>query len=200
MDRHLVISSDCHAGLPPGGYREYLDPQFREAFDVAHSQQIALTEDLEKHFLVKEINEKWREGQESALTGAWVPSYLELLDQRATAHAGSSKLGDFTSHLKLMPSEYFARNIRIGSMAHRSEVERRHDIGVDVLMWGSDYPHPEGSWPETEERMTTAFHAVPEADRDAILGGNAAELYGFDTEKLAPLVSRIGPEKRSFEA
>ena len=32
MTRHLVISADCHAGLPPGGYRAYLDPQHREAF------------------------------------------------------------------------------------------------------------------------------------------------------------------------
>ncbi|MBW2271153.1 MAG: amidohydrolase, partial [Deltaproteobacteria bacterium] len=43
MDRHLVISSDCHAGLLPGGYREYLDPEFREAFDVAHAKEIAAT-------------------------------------------------------------------------------------------------------------------------------------------------------------
>ena len=34
MDRFLVISSDCHAGLLPEAYREYLDPQYREAFDV----------------------------------------------------------------------------------------------------------------------------------------------------------------------
>ena len=129
----------------------------------------------------------------------WVPSYLELLDERATAHAGSAKLGDFTSHLSLKPSEYFARNVRIGFMAPRREVERRHDIGVDVLMWSSDYPHPEGTWPETVERMSSAFQGVPEADRDAILGCNAAECYGFDIEKLAPLVSRIGPTKRSFE-
>ena len=44
MERHLLISSDCHAGLPPGGYREYLDPEFRETFDVAHAQQIRQTE------------------------------------------------------------------------------------------------------------------------------------------------------------
>ena len=71
MSRHLLISSDCHAGLPPGGYRDYLDPQYRETFDVAMKQQIALTKEMEGHFLVKEINEKWREGHETALTGAW---------------------------------------------------------------------------------------------------------------------------------
>ena len=34
MERYLVISTDCLAGLPPGGYREYLDPQYRERFDA----------------------------------------------------------------------------------------------------------------------------------------------------------------------
>ena len=103
MNRHLLISADCHAGLLPGRYREYLDPQFREAF-------------------------------------------------------------------------------------------------VGVLMWSSDYPHPEGTWPETHDRMADSFRGIPELERDAMLGGNAAEFYGFDVEKLAPLVTRIGPEKRSFES
>jgi predicted TIM-barrel fold metal-dependent hydrolase len=71
MERHLLISSDCHAGLPPGGYRDYLDPQYRETFDVAHAEQIRQTEEAEKHFLVKDINVEWRKGRESALTGAW---------------------------------------------------------------------------------------------------------------------------------
>ena len=48
MDRHILISSDCHAGLPPGGYREYLDPEHRETFDIAMKQQIAMTQELEK--------------------------------------------------------------------------------------------------------------------------------------------------------
>ncbi len=41
MDRYLVISSDCHAGLPGEQYREYLDPQYREAFDQAYPIQKA---------------------------------------------------------------------------------------------------------------------------------------------------------------
>ena len=42
-DRHLVISSDCHAGLRPEAYRDYLDPQYHEAFDQALPIQIAMT-------------------------------------------------------------------------------------------------------------------------------------------------------------
>ncbi len=71
MDRHLIISSDCHAGLRPGGYRDYLDPQYRESFDDALRIQLERTRDMEKMFLVADINAKWRSGHETALTGAW---------------------------------------------------------------------------------------------------------------------------------
>ena len=46
--------------------------------------------------------------------------------------------------------------------------------------------------------MIESFRGVPEDDLAAMLGGNAAEVYGFDTGKLAPLVARIGPEKSAL--
>ena len=72
--------------------------------------------------------------------------------------------------------------------------ELRHQIGVGNIMWGSDYPHPEGTWPQTTRMLRESFHGVPEVELRAILGGNAVEVYDFDVEKLAPIVSRIGPE------
>ncbi len=47
--------------------------------------------------------------------------------------------------------------------------------------------------------MHETFHGLPEDEIGKMLGGNAAEFYAVDTEKLAPLVARIGPEKRLFE-
>jgi hypothetical protein len=46
--------------------------------------------------------------------------------------------------------------------------------------------------------MVETFHGLPEDEIGAMLGGNAAHFYGFDQEKLAPLVARIGPEKSRF--
>jgi hypothetical protein len=80
----------------------------------------------------------------------------------------------------------------------RREAELRHQIGVGSIMWGTDYPHPEGSWPFTREQLLGTFHDLPEDEIARMLGGNAAEFYGVDTEKLAPLVARIGPEKSAF--
>jgi len=93
-----------------------------------------------------------------------------------------------------------------GHAGPRPEVYRdyldpqRHEIGLQTIMWGTDYPHPEGTWPRTREMMLEIFHGLPEEDIEAMLGGNAAEFYGFDTEKLAPLALRIGPERRWFRA
>ena len=99
----------------------------------------------------------------------------------------------------MKPSAYFARHVFLGaSCMPRREVEMRHRIGLENIMWGSDYPHPEGSWPVTRDQMIDAFHGVPEDELAAMLGGNAARLYGFDLEKLAPLAARIGPEKKWF--
>ncbi len=134
-------------------------------------------------------------------TSIWVPSYLELLDQRYGVTPYSAKLGDFTSHLSMKPSEYFARNVMVGaSCMPRREAELRNEIGVGNIMWGSDYPHPEGSWPQTRDQMVETFHGLPESDIAAMLGGNAASFYGFDREALQPLVDRIGPDKSWFNA
>ena len=66
-------------------------------------------------------------------------------------------------------------------------------------MWGSDYPHPEGSWPETANRMNASFTGAPESDAAAILGGNAAAWYGFDTTALGAIAAQIGPEKDALQ-
>lgn len=134
-------------------------------------------------------------------TCIWVPSYLELLDQRYSVTPYSAKLGDYTSHLSRRPSEYFARNVRVGaSCMPRREAELRHEIGLGGILWGSDFPHPEGSWPQTREQMVETFRGLPEDEIAAILGGNAAAFYEFDTAALQPLADRIGPPASLFAA
>ena len=106
------------------------------------------------------------------------------------------RLGDFHSHLTMKPSEYFARNVRLGSSVARApEVALRHAVGLDVIMWGTDYPHPEGAWPQTLEVMIDTFAGVPRVEVEAMLGGNAAEFYDVDRARLSQIAERIGPEK-----
>jgi predicted TIM-barrel fold metal-dependent hydrolase len=93
-----------------------------------------------------------------------------------------------------LPSDYFGTNIFIGaSTMSKEELRRRYVIGCDVMMWGTDYPHPEGTWPHTVERLRSDFGALPVDDTALLLGGTAARCYGFDVEALRPIADRIGP-------
>ena len=60
-------------------------------------------------------------------------------------------------------------------------------------MWGSDYPHNEGTHPFTREHLRQRFWNTPDDVMRKILAGNAAELYGFDLDALAPLAAEVGP-------
>ena len=69
----------------------------------------------------------------------------------------------------------------------------RHQVGVDRIMWGSDFPHREGCWPYSHEHLRLAFAGVDRDEVAAMVGGNAADVYGFDLDALAPVAARIGP-------
>jgi hypothetical protein len=93
-----------------------------------------------------------------------------------------------------LPSDYFGRNLFIGaSTMSKEEIRRRHVIGCDVMMWGTDYPHPEGTWPHTVERLKASFSGVPVEDTSRLISETAAAVYGFDLESLRPIAERIGP-------
>ncbi len=96
--------------------------------------------------------------------------------------------------MALKPSEYYRRNIVVTpSSIHRAEVEMRHRIGDDQLLFGADYPHWEGTWPNTRDWIRTAFAGVPEAEVRKILAGNAIAAYGLDERAIAVVADRIGP-------
>ncbi len=80
----------------------------------------------------------------------------------------------------------------------RREAEMAHEIGVQNILWGTDYPHPEGTWPFTKKLMIETFHGMPEGDIGAMLGDNAVDFYGLDVDKLNPIAERIGPERDWF--
>jgi len=133
-------------------------------------------------------------------TSAWIPDFLDRLEFHYKESRESQKLGDFRGHLAESPAETFRKNFMVGaSCMSRREAEMRHEIGVRNIMWGSDYPHPEGSWPVTRQHQIDTMHGIPEDEVEAMLGGNAIEFYGLDVEKLAPIAARIGPERGSLE-
>ena len=120
----------------------------------------------------------------------WILEKLRVLEFKAA----NPIFKHFTKGLTLSPTEYFERNCWIGaSFLPAHEGKLRHEIGVDKLMWGSDYPHLEGTWPNTMKALTETFGDYPEQEIRDILGLNAAGVYGFDVNELAPIANEIGP-------
>ena len=91
-------------------------------------------------------------------------------------------------------SEYFAQSCWMGaSFPGPADVAARKKMPSDRFMWGSDYPHDEGTPPYTREHLRQVLHDVPEPELRDILANNAAKLYDFDLEALAPLAEQYGP-------
>lgn len=102
-------------------------------------------------------------------------------------------------YFTMKPSEYFHRQVFLGaSCMPRREAEMRAEIGVANIMWGSDYPHPEGTWPYTKQQMIETFRDLPERELRDMLGLNAARVYGFDLPALEKVAARIGPRVEEF--
>jgi predicted TIM-barrel fold metal-dependent hydrolase len=99
-----------------------------------------------------------------------------------------------TDALQLTPFEYFRRNCYIGaSILSPYEVHWIDVLGADRVMWGHDFPHPEGAIGHTVEGLRANFADTDDATLRTLLAGTAADLYGFDLEALAPIAGRIGP-------
>jgi len=131
----------------------------------------------------------------------WIPGMLQKLDamyDREKAAAANPVLFADPNLPKRRPSEYWGgENFFVCvSVANTDEMRMRHEIGMDSLMYGIDYPHPEGPWGQaaTWLQATMGRAGVTEAEARKILGENAARLYHVDLEALAPVVERIGPK------
>jgi predicted TIM-barrel fold metal-dependent hydrolase len=80
---------------------------------------------------------------------------------------------------KEAPSHYWHNNISYTFMRDRAAIATRHLIGIDRLMWSSDFPHGDSTWPDSQQVIAEQFEGVPEAERRLILHDNAARMYGF---------------------
>ena len=128
---------------------------------------------------------------------SWILETLRVLEFKAA----NPIFKYFTKDLSLSPTEYFQRNCYIGaSFMPDHEGRDRHRIGLDKLMWGSDYPHLEGTWPNTMEALRNVFGEYPEDEIRKLLGLNAAEVYGFDLNELTPVADKVGPSIEAIRA
>ncbi|MBY0401520.1 amidohydrolase [Myxococcota bacterium] len=126
---------------------------------------------------------------------SWVIGALQTLD----AQYELPMFRHLRRKLPRKPSEYYHQNVFIGAaFMDDTSAAQRYEIGVDKLMWGSDYPHIEGTWPHTAEKLKRAFANVPRDEAAKMLGGTAARVYGFDVEALTRVAAQIGPTREQI--
>lgn len=112
-----------------------------------------------------------------------------------SAKGARELVGDYIDTVPLKPSDYLRRNCWVGaSFMSATDAGRRHEIGVDRVMWGCDYPHTEATWPHSRESIAAAVANVPAGEARRMLGLNAVDFFGFDLAALEPVAERIGPQ------
>ena len=102
----------------------------------------------------------------------WVPFYLDVLDGMAAGPYDFPGLDD-------KPSTYFHRQMHLTFVDDPRGLQQRHELGVDRIMWSTDFPHPATSWPTSQRVVEKNFSGIPDDERDLIVAGNAARLYGI---------------------
>ncbi len=134
----------------------------------------------------------------------WVGHTLSELDSQCLGASDSSMfplLGASVEFPPRLPSEYWAQQCFVAdSFMAPFEVHQREQIGVANLLWGSDYPHLEGTWPHTGLSLRNTFAGVPEPETRAILGDNGIRLFGLDADVMQGIADQIGPTPAELSA
>jgi predicted TIM-barrel fold metal-dependent hydrolase len=112
---------------------------------------------------------------------SWVPYLLSTMD-----YTYRERHEEATYRFKdgLLPSDLFHRQVLLSFQEDAVGIRLRDIIGVDNIMWGSDYPHSESTFPRSRQVLHQILTGVPEDEQARIVGHNAARLYHFDVGRL----------------
>ena len=102
----------------------------------------------------------------------WIPYILDHMDLE-----WEDQFGDLG--LSMKPSEYWRRQCRATYQSDRIGIKMLDELGEDNVMWGSDFPHPDGVWPDSTEVIARELGHLPAAVRRKIVCENAGKLYGL---------------------
>lgn len=137
------------------------------------------------HVVSVESNANWLAWTMAALDKAWTigrgqpDSFLGVFHDTVTDPDDETATDVFGYRWKypLKPSDYVRRQVHATFMDDPGAVAFRQYTGVECLLWAADYPHPEGTWPQSRDAVELQFRGVTPQEQDAIVGGNLARLY-----------------------
>ena len=109
---------------------------------------------------------------------SWVPHFLDRIDYSYTERPLKEAFYRFQEDM--LPSNYFHRNVFVGFQEDALGIRLRDIIGVDNLLWGSDYPHVESTFPKTREILEEILADCTEEEKAKIVAGNATRIYHLE--------------------
>lgn len=107
---------------------------------------------------------------------SWAANFEQRMDYAYRRHRF---VEGFSFQQDVLPSKFFRQNVFCTFMDDRSAFVARDEIGLGNIMWSSDYPHTDSTWPNSLQIIAENSAGVPEADVQQIVCGNASMLYGF---------------------
>lgn len=103
---------------------------------------------------------------------SWIPHFLNRMDYMVTER-------EHSTGLPMLPSEYWHRQCYATFQNDKLGMELIKHLGADNIMWGNDYPHPDGTWPISQQVIADTMSGLSESDRKKVTHDNVAKLYGF---------------------
>jgi len=111
----------------------------------------------------------------------WIPYVLQRMENVLDRFQGNQEYWDARGGigLSLRPTEYFQRQVWATFQEDEVGLMTLSKMGSDRVMWASDYPHPDGTWPNSQAAMEKQFGRLDPAIRRQITSDNARQLYGL---------------------
>jgi predicted TIM-barrel fold metal-dependent hydrolase len=107
----------------------------------------------------------------------WLPYFYEQIDHEYSINRFWAERYLGLPRLKRRPSEYLKEHAYWGFFEDHVGVKLRHEIGVDRMMWSTDFPHVVTRWPHSLEMMDSQMTDVPEEERHKMAAGNAVKFF-----------------------
>ena len=163
-------------GKERNNHAEHLETVVGMAAGMAPILELTASGVLERHpdlrFVITESECGWL---------AWTLQAMDQMQRRRHL---------YRKDLPLRASEYFLRQGYVTITDDAVALNNVALTGSDCLLWGNDYPHDEGTWPESHASIDAIRECLGDA-AEKVLHGNAADLYGFDLDYLAAARSEI---------
>jgi predicted TIM-barrel fold metal-dependent hydrolase len=172
LDCTIAIHSAVSGELPTAGFERY--PNFFQRMIIAHplEQQMACMD-----LTCGGVLEKYPRLRVAFLEagGGWIGYWLARLDEFF------EKIGHMLPPLTLKPSEYFRRQCFVSCEPDDVALKTAVPLGLeDILMWASDYPHFDCTFPGVVDELRESCDSLPESAQRKIMGDNAARCYGLN--------------------